>query len=119
MFGRVCTTTRTSAKPIRWWLQAGLMRFALIRRILRTPCRKNKAGHGYDPQQFKTMRAIFYASGPNVRPNTAVPPFENVNLYSLIAKILGLDTTPTNGDVKVLAPILRKSSERQRSWKSR
>jgi hypothetical protein len=36
---------------------------------------KNKGGHGDDPQQFKTMRAIFYASGPNVRPNTAVPPF--------------------------------------------
>jgi hypothetical protein len=61
---------------------------------------------------FKTMRAIFYAIGPDIRPNTTVPPFENVNIYPLIAEILGLDTTPTDGDLKVLAPILRKSSKR-------
>jgi predicted AlkP superfamily pyrophosphatase or phosphodiesterase len=73
---------------------------------------KNKGGHGYDPQQFKTMRAIFYAIGPDIRPNTTVPAFENVNIYPLIATILGLDTTPTDGDLKVLAPILRKSSKR-------
>jgi predicted AlkP superfamily pyrophosphatase or phosphodiesterase len=70
---------------------------------------KNKGGHGYDPQQLKTMRAIFYAIGPDIRPNTTVPAFENVNIYPLIAKILGLDTTLTDGDLKVLAPILRKS----------
>ena len=73
---------------------------------------KNKGGHGYDPQQFKTMRAIFYAVGPDIRPNTTIPPFENVNIYPLIATILGLDTTPTDGDVTVLAPILRKFSGR-------
>jgi predicted AlkP superfamily pyrophosphatase or phosphodiesterase len=72
---------------------------------------KNKGGHGFDPQ-FQTMRAIFYAIGPDIRPNTTVPAFENVNIYPLIAKILGLDTTPTDGDIKVLAPILRKSSNR-------
>jgi predicted AlkP superfamily pyrophosphatase or phosphodiesterase len=27
---------------------------------------KNKGGHGYDPQQLKTMRAIFYAIGPKL-----------------------------------------------------
>jgi predicted AlkP superfamily pyrophosphatase or phosphodiesterase len=73
---------------------------------------KNKGGHGYDPQQFKTMRAIFYAVGPDIRPNTTVPAFENVNIYPLIATILGLDTTPTDGDLRVLAPILRKSPKR-------
>jgi predicted AlkP superfamily pyrophosphatase or phosphodiesterase len=68
---------------------------------------KNKGSHGYDPQQLKTMRAIFYAIGPDIRPNTTVPPFENVNIYPLIAKILGLDAAPTDGDVRVLAPILQ------------
>ncbi len=37
--------------------------------------------------------------------------FENVNIYPLMAKILGLDTTPTDGDLKALAPILRKSKQ--------
>jgi alkaline phosphatase D len=73
---------------------------------------KSKGGHGYDPQQFKTMRGIFYAIGPDIRPNKTVPAFENVNIYPLIANILGLDTTATDGDVRVLAPILRKFSKR-------
>jgi predicted AlkP superfamily pyrophosphatase or phosphodiesterase len=73
---------------------------------------KSKGGHGYDPKRFKTMRAIFYAIGPDIRPNKTVPAFENVNIYPLIAKILGLDTTVTDGDVRVLAPILRKFSKR-------
>jgi predicted AlkP superfamily pyrophosphatase or phosphodiesterase len=73
---------------------------------------KNKGGHGYAPQQFKSMRAIFYAIGPDIRPNTTVPAFENVNIYPLIAKILALDTSPTDGDLKVLAPILRNSSQK-------
>jgi predicted AlkP superfamily pyrophosphatase or phosphodiesterase len=73
---------------------------------------KNKGGHGYPPQQFKSMRAIFYATGPDIRPNTTVPAFENVNIYPLIAKILGLDTSPTDGDLKVLAPILRNLPQR-------
>jgi alkaline phosphatase D len=72
---------------------------------------KNKGGHGYDPEQFKTMRAIFYAMGPDIKPNTTVPAFENVNVYPLIAKILGLDTASTDGSIKVLAPILREPSK--------
>jgi hypothetical protein len=58
------------------------------------------------------MRAIFYAIAPAIRRNTTVPGFENVNIYPLIAKILGLDTTPTDGDPKVLVPSLRKSLKR-------
>src|ERR1700722_13666350 len=72
---------------------------------------KNKGGHGYDPEQFKPMRAVFYAVGPDIKPNTTVPAFENVNVYPLIAKILGLDTAPTDGSIKVLAPILREPSK--------
>jgi predicted AlkP superfamily pyrophosphatase or phosphodiesterase len=73
---------------------------------------RSKGGHGYDPQQFKSMRAIFYAIGPDIQSNAKVAAFENVNIYPLIAKILGLDTTPTDGDLKVLTPILYKSSKR-------
>ena len=62
------------------------------------------------------MRAICYAIGPDIRPNTTVPAFENVNIYPLIAKILGLDTTPTDGDLKVLAPILPSRQKDKRDW---
>jgi len=35
------------------------------------------------------MRAIFCAIAPEIRRNITVPGFENVNMYPLMAKILG------------------------------
>ena len=66
-----------------------------------------KGVHGYDPFRFKTMRAIFYAEGPDIRRGATVEPFENVNLYPFIAKILGLSIGPVDGDLKVLYGILQ------------
>ena len=64
--------------------------------------------HGYDPQKFPTMRAIFYAIGPNIRPGTKIPSFENVSVYPFIARILGLNV-PANldGSAAVLDPAYR------------
>jgi predicted AlkP superfamily pyrophosphatase or phosphodiesterase len=67
---------------------------------------KVKGVHGYDPQNLKTMRAIFYAAGPDIRPHTVVLSFENVNIYPLILRILGLKSVPNDGDPKVLENIL-------------
>jgi alkaline phosphatase D len=62
--------------------------------------------HGYDPATMKTMRAIFYAEGPDIRPGATVKPFENVNVYPLIAHILGLDPPKVDGSLNVLSGIL-------------
>ncbi len=67
-----------------------------------------KGEHGYDPRQMKSMRAIFYAVGPDIRPGAKVPPFENVDLYPLIARILGLEIGPIDGNLKPLEGILRR-----------
>ena len=66
-----------------------------------------KGTHGFDPYRMKSMRAIFYAEGPDIRPGAKLAPFENVNIYPLIAKILGLEIGPIDGDEKVLQGILR------------
>lgn len=71
----------------------------------------NKGEHGYDPYKMKTMHAIFYAVGPDIRPGVRLEPFENVNIYPLIAKILGLKIGPIDGDVKVLQGILRERKD--------
>jgi alkaline phosphatase D len=64
--------------------------------------------HGYDPLKFKSMHAIFYAIGPNIGPETQIPSFENVNVYPLIAKILGLKLPEKlDGSPSVLDPIYR------------
>ena len=67
--------------------------------------------HGYDPATMKSMRAIFYAVGPDIRPDSTVKPFENVNVYPLIAQILGLDPPKVDGTLNVLSKILKTQPE--------
>jgi alkaline phosphatase D len=62
--------------------------------------------HGYDPATMKSMRAIFYAEGPDIRPGATVKPFENVNVYPLIAHILSLEAPKVDGSLNVLSGIL-------------
>lgn len=66
--------------------------------------------HGYDPRQMPSMKAIFFAAGPDIRPGVTVAPFENVNLYPMIAKILGLRVGTIDGQLRVLQVILKKHS---------
>jgi predicted AlkP superfamily pyrophosphatase or phosphodiesterase len=67
--------------------------------------------HGYDATKMPEMKAIFVAAGPDIRAGVALEPFENVNVYPLIAKILGLDianlkTGPIDGKLSALEGIL-------------
>ena len=50
----------------------------------------NPGAHGFDPALVKDMYTIFYAWGPNFKTNLRVPAFENVNVYPVVARILGL-----------------------------
>ena len=52
---------------------------------------KGSSTHGYDALYSPEMGAIFYAKGPAFKKNLTVNPFENVNIYPLIAKILDLN----------------------------
>jgi predicted AlkP superfamily pyrophosphatase or phosphodiesterase len=67
-----------------------------------------KGVHGYDPYKMITMRAIFYAAGPDIRPGKEIAPFENVNIYPAIAKILGLQYGRIDGNLSVLQNILQQ-----------
>ena len=61
---------------------------------------------GLDPRAPE-MRAIFFAVGPDVVPGKTVAAFENVNLYPWIAHILGLKAQKSDGNLNILAGILR------------
>jgi predicted AlkP superfamily pyrophosphatase or phosphodiesterase len=65
--------------------------------------------HGYDPRVMKPMRALFLAVGPDIRPGSKLEPFENVNVYPLVAKILGLDAPQVDGSLNVLSNILKSN----------
>ncbi len=68
--------------------------------------------HGYDVARVPEMKALFVAAGPDIRPGTVVASFENVDVYPLIAKILGLDishlkTGPIDGKLGPLRGVLK------------
>jgi len=55
--------------------------------------------HGYD-NAFSDMNAIFYAEGPAFKENYSSKPFSNVEVYGIIAEILGLDPAPNDGELE-------------------
>lgn len=64
--------------------------------------------HGYDPEQVPDMRGIFYAQGPNIKKGVVLKPFQNIHVYPLIVKILGLPLPKVDGEAKTLEKIYRK-----------
>lgn len=49
--------------------------------------------HGFDPQD-PTMRGVFMAAGPRLRPGSRIPAFDNVHVYALVMELLGLPPNP-------------------------
>lgn len=64
--------------------------------------------HGYDPR-LPEMRASFLAWGPAFKSGKKIKGFENVHVYPLVAKILGLhfDDKTTDGKLSVLKHTLK------------
>ncbi len=63
--------------------------------------------HGWDNAQ-KDMHTIFYATGPAFKKDHVNPPFEVVDLYPLIAKILGLKPAKVDGKLERVIGLLEK-----------
>ncbi len=55
--------------------------------------------HGYD-NAFTDMNTIFYAEGPAFKENYTSAPFSNVEVYGIIAEILGLEPVTTDGNLE-------------------
>jgi predicted AlkP superfamily pyrophosphatase or phosphodiesterase len=65
-----------------------------------------RGSHGYDPA-LPSMRALFVASGPAFRRGVTLQPFANVDVYPLLARLLGIQPAPSHGDIASLLPALR------------
>ena len=64
--------------------------------------------HGYDAKEVIEMRGIFLAQGPNIKSGIKIPPFENVHVYPLVAKILGLPVVNIDGRAQVLEKVYQE-----------
>lgn len=65
-----------------------------------------KGAHGYD-NALVSMRATFIAHGKAFKKRTTVEPFENIHVYELMCKILGLRPAKNDGDLNRVRGILR------------
>jgi len=70
------------------------------------PEQLNHGAHGYDPA-LPSMRASFVAHGPAFRSGTTIPAFDNVDVYPLLARLLGLRVRRGDGDIAPLLPALK------------
>lgn len=66
--------------------------------------------HGYNPRLVPEMKATFYAWGPEFKNNLVIDEFANINVYPLVAEILGLKIDqPIDGKIKVLKEALKEN----------
>ena len=64
--------------------------------------------HGYNPRITSEMKAVFYAWGDFFKNNLEISEFSNVNIYPLVAEILGLKISePIDGKASVLQKTLK------------
>ena len=63
--------------------------------------------HGWPPDESKSY-SIFYARGPAFREGEVVSPFNTVDLYPLMCKLLGIDPRPNNGSIENIKTVLKE-----------
>ncbi|HEY7871101.1 MAG TPA: alkaline phosphatase family protein, partial [Rudaea sp.] len=62
--------------------------------------------HGYDNADPK-MAALFVAHGPTFKRGYVIPEFDNVDVYPLLTRILGIKPEPNDGSIGPVAAALR------------
>lgn len=66
-----------------------------------------KGAHGYD-NKYQSMQATFVAHGAAFKKGYVAEPFENIHVYELMCKILGLKPAPNDGDLSKVGSMLKK-----------
>jgi predicted AlkP superfamily pyrophosphatase or phosphodiesterase len=62
--------------------------------------------HGYD-NAAPSMRALFLAHGPDFRAGSTIAEFPNVDVYDLLARLLGIAPARNDGTLAPFLPVLR------------
>jgi predicted AlkP superfamily pyrophosphatase or phosphodiesterase len=67
---------------------------------------KPRGAHGYD-NALQEMQATFIANGPAFKKGFVAEPFENIEVYNLMCKILGLKPAKNDGDLRRVDKMLK------------
>ncbi|MDQ3713846.1 MAG: ectonucleotide pyrophosphatase/phosphodiesterase [Acidobacteriota bacterium] len=65
-----------------------------------------RGAHGYD-NGLESMRATFIAHGAAFKRGALVEPFENIHIYNLMCKILGLTPAKNDGDFEKVKEMMK------------
>lgn len=65
-----------------------------------------RGAHGYD-NRYQSMQATFIARGAAFKKGYLAEPFENIHVYELMCKILGLTPAKNDGDLEKVKGMLR------------
>jgi predicted AlkP superfamily pyrophosphatase or phosphodiesterase len=65
-----------------------------------------RGAHGYD-NRYQSMQATFIARGSAFKKGYVAEPFENIHVYELMCKILGLTPAKNDGDLEKVKGMLR------------
>ena len=72
-----------------------------------TPGRTPSLGtHGYDPD-YKSMNGIFIARGPGFKSGFLGPEVQNVHLYEMMCKLMGVTPSENDGNISQTASFLK------------
>jgi predicted AlkP superfamily pyrophosphatase or phosphodiesterase len=90
--------------PAEGWTLTNRERFDA--RKERPDWQRPRGAHGYD-NALASMRAVFIAHGPAFRRGKVTRPFENVHVYHVMARVLGLRPARNDGRPAVAKGIMR------------
>lgn len=91
--------------PLVVWVDAGWSLFATRAELAAARAHPSPGVHGYDPAE-RTMHGIFVAAGPSFRKGITAPPLDNVDVYPLLARLLGVPAAPNDGNPATTAGML-------------
>jgi predicted AlkP superfamily pyrophosphatase or phosphodiesterase len=84
-----------------------VLRRATVLEIALRRIRPTRGQHGYDPRDAMSMGGLFVAAGPAFKQGASVPAFENVHIYNVLARVLGVTPARNDGDPDVARTLLR------------
>jgi predicted AlkP superfamily pyrophosphatase or phosphodiesterase len=86
------------------WMMTSRERYEAMKK--RDDFNRTRGAHGYD-NKYQEMQATFIAHGKAFKKGKVVEPFENVEVYNILCKILGLSPAPNSGNLDRVRAMLR------------
>lgn len=87
------------------WMMTSRERYETLKK--RADFGRIRGAHGYD-SKYQEMQATFIAHGRNFKKNKIIEPFENIEIYNIMCKILSLVPAKNDGDLRRVENMLKR-----------